>query len=136
MDASTHADAVDAFDQLRPGSYPGEIAPGAFINYFEHDGNRRATLGLALDVGGTDPRIVRIGFLLDSVKALEAARRDVETLDAWAKLVDVPVLAPDWQTLVKDLWFGQQRLGVDLSFTIRPAKQGRGYNLIDVTPVL
>jgi hypothetical protein len=136
MDASTHAAAVDAFDQLRPGSYVGEISPGAFLGRFEHEGNLHGSLGLALEVGETDPRIVRISFLIDGPRALEAMRRDTQTLNDWAKLVDAPSRAPDWSTLVKNLWLGQQRMGVDLSFAIQPIKRGRGYNLLSVQVAL
>jgi hypothetical protein len=135
MDASTHAATVDAFDQLRPGSYVGEISPGAFLGRFEHQGNLHASLGLALDIGETDPRIVRISFLIDGPRALEAMRRDTETLESWKKLVGAPSGAPDWSALVKSLWLGQQRTGVELSFTIRPIKQFRGYNLLAVKAV-
>jgi hypothetical protein len=134
LDHSTHAAAVDAFDQLLPASYLGEIKPGAFLNRFSHEGNLHCSLGLALDIGETNPRVVCVTFLIDGPRALEAAKRDAKTLASWAQLVGAPV-APDWSALVQSLWFGQRRLGVDLSFEIRPVKQGRGYNLLGVKVV-
>ena len=134
MDHSTHAAAADAFDQLRPGAYSGEIKPGAFLGRFNHQDNLHGSLGLALDVGETNPRIVCVSFLIDGPRALEAMKRDTTTLARWAQLVGAPV-ASDWSAFVKSLWHGQRRLGVDLSFEIRPVKQGRGYNLLGVKVV-
>jgi hypothetical protein len=74
---------------------------------------------------------VRCSFLLESPKALGAARRDAEMLARWADLVDA-VPARNWLGLLKNLWLGQRCLRMGLDFTIRPSERGSGYVLVDV----
>ena len=80
--------AADAFDPLAPGAYPGAIEPGAFVEHVVRKGNRHGALGLRLNIGNGEHRVVRCSFLLDSPTALGAARRDAEMLARWAQLVD------------------------------------------------
>jgi hypothetical protein len=125
--------AADAFAPLSPGSYPGEIEPGAFVDHFVRNGNRHGALGLRLDIGEQRQRVVRVQFLLESETALAAAKRDAETLESWAELI-CAARARDWFDLVRNLWLGQRRLGVGLIFDLRPADRNRGYILLDVKP--
>jgi hypothetical protein len=123
--------AADAFDPLAPGSYPGAIEPGAFVEQVVRNGNRHGALGLRLSIGRGEHRVVRCSFLFESPTALGAARRDAEMLARWADLVDA-VPARNWPGLLKNLWMGQRRLSVGLDFTIRPSERGSGYVLVDV----
>jgi hypothetical protein len=97
--------AADAFDPLAPGAYPGVIEPGAFVEHVVRKGNRHGALGLRLSIGEGEHRVVRCSFLLESPKALGAARRDAEMLARWADLVDA-VPARNWHGLLKNLWTG------------------------------
>lgn len=125
-----HPGAADAFEPLS-GLYTGAIEPGAFVEYAERNGNRHGSLGLRLDIGKGEQRVVRAGFLLKSPTAIGAERRDAEILAKWARLVDA---APprDWFDIVRNLWIGQRRLDLALTFDIRPAPNGRGYLVLDV----
>src|ERR1700722_4349869 len=76
--------AADAFDPLAPGAYPGAIEPGAFVEHVVRNGNRHGALGLRLNIGKGEHRVVRCSFLLESPTALGAARRDAEMLARWA----------------------------------------------------
>ena len=132
MDAHNVIDAVDAFSPLAPGAYAGGIAAGVLVETFVHNGNEHGTLGLSLDIGEIKPRVVRCSFLIDTEKAIGIAKRDTEVLAKWVRLVDVDPVG-DWFDLVEMLWVGQQLLGVDLRFDIRPAGHGRrGYHVLDV----
>ena len=127
--------AADAFDPLAPGAYPGAIEPGAFVEQVVRNGNRHGALGLRLNIGRGEHRVVRCSFLLESPTALGAARRDAEMLARWADLVDA-VPARNWHGLLKNLWTGQRRLSVGLDFTIRPAERGYGYVLLDIQMIV
>jgi hypothetical protein len=123
--------AADAFDPLAPGAYPGAIEPGAFVEHVVRKGNRHGALGLRLNIGNGEHRVVRCSFLLDSPTALGAARRDAEMLARWAQLVDA-VPARNWHGLLKNLWLGQRRLSVGLKFTIAPSERSSGYVLVNI----
>ena len=124
-------DAADAFGPLAPGAYVGAIEPGAFAECFTHGKNRHGSLGLRLDIDDRRQRVVRCSFLLESETTLGVTARDAQMLAQWARLVDAPA-AGDWIGVVKNLWIGQRRLSVDLSFNARPAEHGRGYVLLKV----
>jgi hypothetical protein len=123
--------AADAFDPLAPDAYPGAIEPGAFVEHIVRNGHRHGALGLRLNIVKGEHRVVRCSFLLESPTALGAAGRDTEMLARWAQLVDAAP-ARNWHGLLKNLWLGQRRLGVDLDFTIRPAERGHGYLLVKI----
>jgi hypothetical protein len=123
--------AANAFDPLAPGAYPGAIEPGAFVEHVVRKGNRHGALGLRLNIGKGDHRVVRCSFLLESPTALGAARRDAEMLARWAELVSAAP-ARNWHGLVKSLWLGQRRRGLELEFTIRPSERSSGYALVNI----
>ena len=133
--APVFSSAADAFDPLATGAYVGAIEPGAFVEHVVRNGNRHGALGLRLNIGKAEHRVVRCSFLLESPTALGAARRDAEMLARWAQLVDAAP-ARNWYGLLKNLWLGQRRLGVGLDFTIRPAERGHGYVLLDTQMVV
>ena len=134
-DAFEMGEAADAFDPLGPGGYIGEIELGAFVEHIIRNGHRHGSLGLRLNTGQGKQRIVRCSFLLASPTALEAARRDTETLLKWARLVGAAP-ARDWLGVVNNLWLGQRRLNVDLEFHIRRADRSCGYVLLDTQVIV
>ena len=129
--APVFSSAADAFDPLAPGAYPGAIEPGAFVEQVVRNGNRHVALGLRLNIGKAEHRVVRCSFLLESPTALGAARRDAEMLARWADLIDA-VPARNWHGLLKNLWLGQRRLSAGLKFTIAPSERSSGYVLVNI----